>query len=192
MTTSERPNGRNVYAFADWRFRGSEIYNHYIKYSAVAMELDPLTDEDWIGRMEDCRADRFDMFVAVQKTANGHGQNRRGHAKEELVFGVTYAEATYGKRNSGRFTATVQVYVNWRHPRLGVGRCLMDRVMTMLNFNHDCKPGVEYSGEKPLMQREVKKVVIGKPLIVPQERCSPWCGINVLTAVYRGAVLGGS
>ena len=130
------------------------------------MELDPLTDAKWTERMEDCRGDGFDMFVAVQKTATGSGRSRRAHAREEPVFGFTYAEATYGKRNSGRFTATVQVYVNWRHLHIGVGRCLMDRVMTMLNFNHDCKPGVEYVGAKPLMQREVKKVVIGKPVVV--------------------------
>ena len=134
------------------------------------MELDPLTDEAWIERMAECRGDGYDMFVAVQKTATGNGQNRRAHAREEPVFGFTYAEDTYGRRNSGRFTATVQVYVNWRHVRIGVGRCLMDRVMTMLNFNHDCKPGVEYVGARPLRQREVKKVLIGKSPVIPSRK----------------------
>ena len=143
MITPERIDGRNNYAVANSWVRASEIYNHYGKISAIVLELDPLTNAEWVKRMDGCREEGFDMFVAVQKTATGNGQTRRAHAREEPVFGFTYAEHAYNARHVCRFTASVQVYVNWRHLRIGVGRCLMDRVMTMLNFNHDCKPGVE-------------------------------------------------
>ena len=138
-----------------------EIYNHYVKTSAVALELDPLTQETWRLRMEDCRDEGYDMYVAVQKAGQGNGQNRRGNC--EPIFGFSYAEDQNDKRSSCRFAALAQVYVSWKHLRIGVGRCLLDRVMAMLNINHHHKQGVEWVGEAPSVQREIKKVLIEIP-----------------------------
>lgn len=138
-----------------------EIYNHYVKTSAIALELDPLTQDTWRLRMEDCRDEGYDMYVAVQKAGQGNGCNRRGNC--EPIFGFAYAEDQNDKRSSCRFTALAQVYVSWKHLRIGVGRCLLDRVMAMLNINHHHKQGVDWAGETPSVQREIKKVLIEIP-----------------------------
>ena len=138
-----------------------EIYNHYVKTSAVALELDPLDRDTWRLRMEDCRREGYNMFVAVQKAAQGNGRNRRDQC--EPIFGFGYAEDQNDKRSSCRFTAIAQVYVSWKHLRIGVGRCLLDRVMAMLNVNHHHRQGVDWVGETPMVQREVKKVLIEIP-----------------------------
>ncbi|KAG6988907.1 hypothetical protein G7Y79_00068g096060 [Physcia stellaris] len=139
----------------------TDIYNHYIKTSAVALELDPMTHNQWRVRMEDCREEGFDMYVAVQRTAYGNGHSRKHSC--EPVFGFAYAEDQNGRRSSCRYAAVAQVYVNWKHLQVGVGRCLLDRVMAMLNFNHFPKKGVEWVGDMPLKQREIKKVLIEIP-----------------------------
>ncbi|KAL8791824.1 MAG: hypothetical protein Q9195_005560 [Heterodermia aff. obscurata] len=138
-----------------------EIYNHYVQTSAVALELDPLTRDTWRLRMEDCRSEGYDMYVAVQKAAQGNGRNRRDNC--EPIFGFAYAEDQNDKRSSCRFAAMAQVYVSWKHLRIGVGRCLLDRVMAMLNVNHHYKQGVEWVGPPMFKQREVKKVLIEIP-----------------------------
>ena len=138
-----------------------EIYNHYIKTSAVALELDPLDQATWRHRMDDCRREGFEMYVAVQKAAQGNGRNRRDNC--EPIYGFAYAEDQNGKRSSTRFAAIAQVYVSWMHLRIGVGRCLLDRVMAMLNINHHHKQGVDWVGDPPLKQREIKKVLIEIP-----------------------------
>lgn len=139
----------------------TQIYNYFIKTSAVALELDPMTHDQWRTRMEDCRDEGYDMYVAVQKTANGNGNSRRDSC--EPIFGFAYAEDQNDRRSSCRFAAVAQVYVNWKHFQVGVGRCLLDRVMAMLNVNHFPKQGVEWVGEKPSVQREIKKVLIEIP-----------------------------
>ena len=139
----------------------TDIYNHYIKTSAVALELDPMTHDQWRTRMEDCRDEGYDMYVAVQRTANGNGQSRKDSC--EPVFGFAYAEDQNDRRSSCRLAAVAQVYVNWKHLQVGVGRCLLDRVMAMLNINHCPKQGVEWVGDMPLVQRGIKKVLIEIP-----------------------------
>ena len=139
----------------------ADIYIHYIKTSAVALELDPMTHDQWRTRMEDCRDEGYDMYVAVRKTADGNGHSRKDSC--EPVFGFAYAEDQNDRRSSCRFAAVVQVYVNWKHLKVGVGRCLLDRVMAMVNINHCPKKGVEWVGEMPLVQREIKKVLIEIP-----------------------------
>ena len=138
-----------------------EIYNHYVQTSAVALELDPLDQNTWRLRMEDCRGEGYDMYVAVQKSGQGNGRYRRDHC--EPIFGFAYAEEHNHRRTSCRFAALAQVYVSWKHLRIGVGRCLLDRVMAMLNINHHHKQGVDWIGEPSLFRREVKKVLIEIP-----------------------------
>lgn len=89
---------------ADFLFRARDIYNYYIKTSAVAMELDTLSTDVWRNRMDDCREEGYEMFVAVQKKAIRDGPQRIN--ADEPVYGFTYAEDSYGKRSSGRFTGT--------------------------------------------------------------------------------------
>ena len=139
----------------------AEIYNHYVETSAVALELDTLNQDAWRSRMVDCRGEGYDMYVAVQKSAKGNGRNRRDNC--EPIYGFAYAEDQNDKRSSCRFSARAQVYVSWMHLRIGVGRCLLDRVMAMLNVNHHHKQGVDWVGEAPSVQREVKKVLIEIP-----------------------------
>ena len=139
----------------------AEIYNHYVKTSAVALELDQLSGDTWRARMADCRDEGYDMYVAVQKSGQGNGRNRRDQC--EPIFGFAYGEDQNGRRSACRYTALAQVYVSWKHLRIGVGRCLLDRVMAMLNINHHYRQGVEWQGERLLLQREVKKVLIEIP-----------------------------
>ena len=139
----------------------AEIYNHYVKTSAVAYELDHLNEDTWRVRMADCRDEGYDMYVAVQKSGQGNGRNRRDNC--EPVFGFAYGEDQNGKRSSCRFTALAQVYVSWKHLCIGVGRCLLDRVMAMLNMNHHLRQGVEWQGEPSFLRREIKKVLIEIP-----------------------------
>ena len=138
-----------------------EIYNHYVETSAVALELDALDQNTWRLRMEDCRGEGYDMYVAVQKSGQGNGRYRRDHC--EPIFGFAYAEEQNHRRSSCRYAALAQVYVSWKHLRIGVGRCLLDRVMAMLNLNHHHKQGVDWIGEPSLKHREVKKVLIEIP-----------------------------
>ena len=139
----------------------TDIYNYYIKTSAIALELDELTRDVWTMRMDDCRDEGYEMYVAVQKAAGGMGHARRD--AREPVFGFAYAEDQNDKRSSCRFTAVVQVYVDFRHLRMGVGRCLLDRIMALLNPNHYLKKGIDWVGDEPMIRRNLKKVMIEIP-----------------------------
>ena len=139
----------------------TDIYNSYIENTAIALEISPMTVTMWRARMEDCRDEGFDFFVAVQRSGRGVGHSRR--AACEPVCGFTYADDIGGKAHAYRFTAQMQVYVSLGHPRVGIGRCLVDRMMAVLDINHAPRGGVEWRGDQARNQREIKKVIIEVP-----------------------------
>ena len=154
----------------------TDTYNHYVRTSAITLELDLLTRDMWRTRMEDCREEGYEMYVAVQKGGKGNGTARRDN--REAIFGFAYAEDQSDRRSSCRFSAIVQVYVNWKHLRIGVGRCLLDRVMATVNINHHDRRGVDWVDDKRLTQREIKTVMIEIPY---------WDSTDEERAVYQMA-----
>ena len=140
----------------------TNIHNWYIKNTATSQELLPKKVEHWRETVEDCRAEEFEFYVAVQKNGKeGTVQNRRG--VHEPVCGFVWAVDLLGRQTAQRFTSQLQVFVNHEFLHLGVGRCLIDRMMTVLDINYHPRGGCEWRGETPLKRREVKKVLIEIP-----------------------------
>ena len=140
----------------------TNIHNWYIKNTATSQELLPKKVEHWRETVEDCRAEEFEFYVAVQKNGKeGTVQNRR--SVHEPVCGFVWAVDLLGRQTAQRFTSQLQVFVSHEFLHLGVGRCLIDRMMTLLDVNYHQRGGCEWRGETPLKRREVKKVLIEIP-----------------------------
>ena len=140
----------------------TNIHNWYINNTATSQELLPKKVEHWRETVEDCRAEEFEFYVAVQKNGKeGTVQNRR--SVHEPVCGFVWAVDLLGRQTAQRFTSQLQVFVSHEFLHLGVGRCLIDRMMTLLDINYHQRGGCEWRGETPLKRREVKKVLIEIP-----------------------------
>lgn len=141
----------------------ADIFNWYVKNSAATLEIQPATVGSMRIRMEDARSEGFDMYVAVQKSgrsgANGH--NHRG--RSEPICGFAYANDLNGQHHAYTYVAELFVYASHDHPRVGIGRCLFDRMMSCIDLNYCPKGGCEWRGEPLLNRREIKKVQVSIP-----------------------------
>lgn len=140
----------------------TEIYNWYITSTAVAPQLVKMTVAEWRGRIEDCRAEGFECYVAVQRSGRDGVQQHR--AAVEPICGFVYAGDMYDRKSIFRFTARMEVYVSKEFPHVGVGRCLIDRIMSLLDMNsYHKRGGCEWRGQELMTRREVKKIFVEIP-----------------------------
>lgn len=131
-----------------------DIYNHYVKATVHAPELDPTTEVEWQNRLADADDSKLAFLVAVLKSAkrNGPGarqgragrrDNRRaggnadidgnGSIFQDNIVGFAYAEDHAGARTMFERAVELQVFVHPGHLRLGIGKTLMDRMMSTMD-----------------------------------------------------------
>lgn len=156
----------------------AELYNHYIAHSVVASERSPMTAQQWQTRWEDAREAKYAFLVAVQSSPRGGGYSRR--TSEEVLTGFAYAD-DYGDRNGAwRFTCEIQFFVAHWQLRAGVGKSLVDRLLTALDPVYIPRNGVQFSGAGNSLQYEqggervVSKIVIGIPFAVKEDADVKW------------------
>lgn len=156
----------------------AELYNHYINHSVVASELSPMTAQQWQTRWEDAREAKYAFLVAVQSNPRGGGYSRR--VTEEVVTGFAYAD-DYGDRNGAwRFTCEIQFFVAHWQLRAGVGKSLVDRLLTALDPVYVPRNGVQFAGPGNSIQYEqggervVSKIVIGIPFAAKENGDVKW------------------
>ena len=137
----------------------TEIYNWYIENTCIALELKAMEPSQWQARMDTCRDEGFEMFVAVLKL----GKGERQHSSRERVCGFVYANELGGRAHSYRFTAQIEVYVSQEYLHRGIGRCLFDRMMAIVDFNHPPSGGVEWRGPPMLNIREISRIHVEVP-----------------------------
>lgn len=156
----------------------AELYNHYIIHSVVASERTPMNAHQWQTRWEDAREAKYAFLVAVQSSPRGGGYSRR--TSEEVLAGFAYAD-DYGDRNGAwRFTCEIQFFVAHWQLRAGVGKSLVDRMLTALDPVYVPRNGVQFAGAGNSIQYEqggervVSKIMVGIPFAVKEDTDVKW------------------
>ena len=141
----------------------TNIYNHYVRNSVQAAELEDTGLSDWRDRVKGATEEKLAFIVAVLKSnkvmghANKRGrgnQRERGFGRrrplptpeafEETIVGFAYAEDHAGKHTMYEFVAELQLFVDPNHTRQGVGRVLMDRMIASLDHGYHTSSPVEF------------------------------------------------
>ncbi len=141
----------------------AEIFNWYIKNTAATVEIQPKTLATMRELMQESREEGFDMYVAVQRSGRSGANGHNHRVVSEPICGFTYANDLAGQNHSYIYTAELFVYASHDHPHVGIGRCLFDRMMDLLDINYAPKGGCEWRGEQLLTRREIKKVQVNIP-----------------------------
>lgn len=140
-----------------------EIFNWYIKNTAATAEIQPKNIAGMRERMDEARDEGFDMYVAVQKSGRSGANGHNHRAVSEPICGFTYANDIAGQHHSYIYTAEIFVFASHDHPHVGIGRCLFDRMMNLVDLNYIPKGGCEWRGEQLLTRREIKKILVNIP-----------------------------
>ena len=156
----------------------AEIYNHYINNCVVAAERSALDEHQWRARWEDATSSSYAFLVAAQQSPKGGGYSRR--TSQDIIVGFAYADDWGDRSGAWRFTCELQVYTaNWL-TRAGVGKSLMDRMMTALDPHYSSRGGVKFVGGPDAIEydgggkRVVKKVIINIPFSAKEEGTLKW------------------
>lgn len=115
----------------------TKLHNTYIKNTGSALEVQALTTLQWRARLEDCRNSGYEMFVAIPKLEEmDEAQPNRRITSGEEIWGFCFADDLGGENHAYRFVAQIHVFVDMEHTRLGIGRCLLDRIMAATDINY--------------------------------------------------------
>jgi hypothetical protein len=150
------------------------IFNYYVSNSIIPEDQAPVTEKKMLRVLTDCRDEMLPFIVAV----NGTPPNDDRTNNEEIVLGFGFTEDTVssiGVSNLGRsrFTAQIEFYVHHQYLRKGIGRCILDRLLSVIGPNHAphggykfiCMPGEErVYGPLPGSGRRFHQVFINRPV----------------------------
>ena len=122
----------------------TDIYNQWALDTAFTVMVEPVHTAYWTECYTSSQADRLPFLVAVhtgQKRYNELKDVRR--TKGESIIGFSVA-TSYGSRGTVyRYSVELELYVHREHLRQGVGRAILDRMLTSLCQDYklmDCAP----------------------------------------------------
>ncbi|GAD94345.1 conserved hypothetical protein [Paecilomyces variotii No. 5] len=133
-----------------------ELCNWYINNTALCADLETLTRAEMTQRIADCKNEKLPFIVAVERN------NRHSFEHRERVLGYALATDYMGQTTAGRHTVELEVFVSPGSKRLGVARCLMDKLLQVCDptyvphlgyfFDSDMedRPGYECGGRRML------------------------------------------
>lgn len=109
-----------------------QIMNWYAHESTLSTDVRSLETGDVRQRIENCQENRMPFIVAVERKTGRARDNQ-----PENVVGYALAKDTVGIETSGRFVAELHVFVRDGSKRLGIGRCLMDKLLEVCDGTYN-------------------------------------------------------
>jgi L-amino acid N-acyltransferase YncA len=126
------------------------IFNWHVKNSTCVLELENITEEEMRAQIEECEQENFPFIVASELLP---GIRYAENGQKELIYGYILAGHFTGANTVNRFTAELELFVNPVTRRQGVGRCLVDTLLDILDPRYSRKGG--YHFDYPERKRKV-------------------------------------
>ena len=138
------------------------IYNHYVENTVQAEELDAQTEAEIRCWIDDVVQAGLPCLVAVGKRNQRKGL--QGYASETIV-GFVHLSDHAGRTTMCRFTFDLAVYVHPGYIRQGIGKCLLDRLMYIVNTGYTVRSGYEWVNEFEYLKHGMSRTI--KTILVP-------------------------
>lgn len=113
----------------------TDIYNYYVQNSVCTPELEPISIVDMKGRWQSARNGHLPFLVACSPRGYGGRRRQPDRPAVDTVLGFAYADEFGGARTALRFAVEIGVFVsaNRKCKRKGVSKCLMDKLLGLLD-----------------------------------------------------------
>ncbi|MCJ1437451.1 hypothetical protein MMC27_006838 [Xylographa pallens] len=167
------------------------LYNYYVLNTVHALELEVTDDSEWQNRLQGAEDENLAFLVAVLKAAKkygpGAGEGRRGKRvgrggfarrngftrpennqrdfASETIVGFSFAEDHAGMHTMFQHTVELQLFVDPNHYRNGIGKTLMDRMMTSLDKSYMMEAATDFVDDGKMCYdiggaRDVHKILV--------------------------------
>lgn len=158
--------------------RIKEIYNYYVDNTVCTPETTRRTSDDISQRYNAIRSNKLPFLVACERgeklTARGRG--RRRNDGEDIILpdkivGFATADDFNDMQGMYRFTAEIEVFVDCDKYMKGVAKCLLDKLMALLDPNYIERGGYDVEGadmEGVGPSRVIQNLIVNFPYDSPE------------------------
>ncbi|KAI9668628.1 MAG: hypothetical protein M1831_001067 [Alyxoria varia] len=136
-----------------------KIWNHWIEKSITTPEVEPLPVSHIEERWTDICDANLPFVVAVNRSAksmkprqrrastNYNTNNNANNEPVESILGFAFADDYNDIRGMYRYTVELEVFIKSDCRRKGIGRCLLDKMLQILDIAHDPRGGYDFPNE---------------------------------------------
>jgi L-amino acid N-acyltransferase YncA len=123
----------------------TEIYNHYVKNSVCTPELEPVSITNMKARWESTRNAHLPWLVCCSLNSCGGHKGKHARPSVDTVLGFAFADDLCGSSTMVRFSVELGLYVSAspKYRRKGVSKCLMDKMLVLLDQYYLQRGGYE-------------------------------------------------
>lgn len=133
-----------------------DIYNHYVLQTCFASEFEARSTSQIGARISDIIQAGLPYLVAVAKSNRNKGQG--GYASEKII-GFINLDDYCDRASIFRYTFELEWFVRPGFTNQGVGKCLLDRVLTMTDMSYTARGGYEYVNKFEYLKNGSSRVV---------------------------------
>lgn len=157
----------------------TQIWNWYIMNHLCSPERDRLSVQVITGRYEDIHDALLPFLVAVDRSSNSlKNQKSPADTPSEHIVGFSFADDFNDRGGMYRYTVELEMYVKPTYLRNGIGRCLMDRMMLILDEQYLDRAGYEFIGSNTEYssggRRNIGNIVIHVPYDAKDDSTLCW------------------
>jgi L-amino acid N-acyltransferase YncA len=151
------------------------IYNFYIVNTVSTAEFEPRTKDQMQQRWQDVRLNQMPYLVACERGGIIKANRNKTRPKRDMrapdedvvlpdkIVGFAFADDFNDLKGMYRFTAEMEVYVHNDYYQKGVAKCLVDKLMGLLDSNYLERGGYDCVGDDidgTGRHRVVKNVIV--------------------------------
>lgn len=145
----------------------TDLYNYYIDETVFCTEMRHLTTQEMTERWLDVKEVRLPFFVAVRRTGEGTKSGGRYDTQHPEIIGFAFADDYCGYHSMYRYAVEIEIYVKPRFYRKGVGRCMLDKIVSVLDSLYLDRGGYDFLTEDPSYcsggARVIGSIIINAP-----------------------------
>ena len=131
-----------------------DIYNYYVLHSICTPEIEKRTLGDMMQRYNDIHANKMHFLVACEKGGKIKARHKKRNPDDEdiilpdKVVGFAISDDYQDMLGMYRFTAEIEVYVDNNYYMKGIGKCLLDKLIDLLDPEYIERGGYEIVGDE--------------------------------------------
>ncbi|KAF2793707.1 hypothetical protein K505DRAFT_375151 [Melanomma pulvis-pyrius CBS 109.77] len=144
----------------------TDLYNHYVK-TICANEFNNRTAANMANRLSDITTGGLPWIVAIEK--GNHLRKQHFKFVNEKIVGFSSMDDHCDQGGMYRYTFEMEMYVHPEHLRQGIGKCLLDKMLELVDNGYRSRGGYEWSCQGDYLKNGSTRVVKSVNVIFPHE-----------------------
>lgn len=148
----------------------TDIYNHWLKDSFKTPEFLERTRAQMRERVNSCKESGLPWIVAIERGSDAqYIVRQQNYTKEEKVVGFACLDDYFDIGSMYRFTYELELFVHSEYLRRGVGKCLLDRLLYLVDTGYKVHGGPDWFFRNEYLQYGATRMIKTINCSIPHE-----------------------